>query len=155
MGREELEKTERQRRVVAAGGGNSALRSSPIDSVDSNSNDFQQIVEKSQSKSLSKTNPHDIHSNSAKIAIKQNESTTESTGKMNESLINTAWKEKAEQQKPTNTGSVLVSPPVQKKSSAPSSWASIARSKRSSSNLAASKKQQVSGKDTSESNSEI
>lgn len=152
--REELEKTERQRRVVAAGGGNSALRSSPIDSVDSNSNDFKQIVEKSQSKNLSKTNPHDIHSNSANIAIKQNES----TGKMNESLINTPWKEKgekAEQQKPTKkTGSVLVSPPVQKKSSAPSSWASIARSQTPSSNLAASNKQ-VSGKDTSESNSEI
>jgi len=157
--REELEKTERQRRVVAAGGGNSALRSTPIDSMESIVNEFKQAVEKGESKKTAQSKPEDIHTNYTKAATQQNDSITKNTGKAKESLKNTAWQErqeKQEQQKPTKkTGAALLSPPLQRKSPAASSWASIARNKASSANLAASKKRSdISEKNTSESNDE-
>ena len=157
--REELEKTERQRRVVAAGGGNSALRSTPIDSMESIVNEFKQAVEKGESKKTAQSTPEDIDSNYTEAATQQNDTITKNTGKAKESLKNTAWQErqeKQEQQKPMKkTGAALVSPPLQRKSPAASSWASIARNKASSANIAASKKKSdISENNTSESSNE-
>jgi hypothetical protein len=157
--REELEKTERQRRVVAAGGGNSTLRSTPIDLMESIVNEFKQSMEKGQSRNTAQSKPEDIHSNYTKAATQQNDSAAKNTGKAKESLKNTAWQErqeKQEQQKPTKkTGAALVSPPLQRKSSGASSWASIARNKAFSAILAASKKKaDISENNTSESNDE-
>jgi len=156
--REELEKTERQRRVVAAGGGNSALRSTPTDLMKSAIDEFKQSVEKGQNRKIDYSRPGHIHSNCTKAVTQRNDGAAKNMGKAKEPLKNTAWRdrpEKSEQQKPTNrTGAALV-PPLQQKSPGPSSWASIARNKLSSANLAASKKKlDISEKDSSESNAE-
>jgi hypothetical protein len=151
--REELEKTERQRRVVAAGGGNSALRSTPINMVESTGNDSKQSAEKTASKKAAQPTPDDIHSNSTKAATQHNDATTKNTGKGKELPKNTSWQdiqEKQEQKKPMKKAGPA---PVQPKAPAPSSWASIARNKTSSTNLTApEKKKDISKKHNSESN---
>ncbi len=151
--REELDKTERQRRVVAAGGGNSALRSTPIDLIES-TNDSKQSAENVQSKKPTQPKTEAVHSNSTKATNQQNDITTKTVAKTKELQKTTAWQggqEKQDQKKPAKkTAPALVSPP-QQKLPATSSWASIAR-KTSSTNLSSSKKEkEIPEKDSSES----
>eukprot|EP00533_Pseudo-nitzschia_delicatissima_P004902 CAMPEP_0116105802 /NCGR_PEP_ID=MMETSP0327-20121206/15254_1 /TAXON_ID=44447 /ORGANISM="Pseudo-nitzschia delicatissima, Strain B596" /LENGTH=1859 /DNA_ID=CAMNT_0003598287 /DNA_START=279 /DNA_END=5858 /DNA_ORIENTATION=- len=150
--REELDKTERQRRVVAAGGGNSALRSTPIDLMES-ANSSKQSAEKAQNRKNTQSKPEDT----TKATTQQDDGNAKNTTKTKELPKSTAWQdrqEKQDQKTPVKkTGPVLISPP-QQKLPVVSSWASIAR-KTSSTNLTSSKKKkEIPEKDASESKKE-
>lgn len=148
--REELEKTERQRRVMAADEGNSALRSTSAQSMEATSKVAKQSTEKTQSKTAGPTKTDGNHSNATKATAQNENGTTKNTGKGNPTPKTTAWQDrqdKQDQKKPSKkTVSAVVPPPVQKKAPAPSSWASIARSRAPSVDLTSSKKK----KDTQE-----
>jgi hypothetical protein len=157
--REELDKTERQRRVVASGGGNSALRSTPIDLMESPKSEFKQSVETGQNKKTSPTKPQDMHLDGPKLSTQPNDDSAQNAGNAKESMKKTAWQEKPEkddQQKLTKkTEIAAIPPPPQPKLPAVSSWASIARNKTPSANPAPSeKKKNISEKETSETNTE-
>merc|ERR1740117_2403 len=105
--REELEKTELQRRVVAAGGGNSVLRSSSLDSIESTVIEGRkQSSEKSQKmKKVVQTKPEDTgtkytkaanHGKEGRIDVTKlrNSSSVKNTGKSQESMKTTELKGK-------------------------------------------------------------
>ena len=149
--REELEKTERQRRVVAAGGGNSALRSTQVDLMDSSANELKKVNKLKEANELKESNKlkqaagegqnkkkvpqsksEGTHTNSTKAGLQQNDSASKSMGIAKEPQKKTAWQNipgKKEQQKPGKKANVAVAPPSEQKTSGPSSWASIARNK--------------------------
>ena len=153
--REELEKTELQRRVVAAGGGNSVLRSSSLDSTESTVIEGRkQSSEKSQKmKKVVQTKPEDTgpkytkaanHGKEGRIDVTKlrNSSSVKNTGKSQESMKTTELKGKSgkpEQVKTTKKeGAVMTSTTTSRKASVPSSsWASIARKTASNPNLPA------------------
>eukprot|EP00536_Pseudo-nitzschia_multiseries_P009493 jgi/Psemu1/319653/estExt_fgenesh1_pm.C_2650002 len=152
--REELEKTERQRRVVAAGGGNSALQSTQLGSVESTPNDMSKISGKTQSKKVGQTKPQATEQKYSQVVSKQIESTAKTIAKPKEQTKNTAWKEtttKSEQAKKTDAD---VAPASSQKLKPSSSWANIARNKAISSNPSASEKNQDDAEKKSESKSE-
>jgi len=154
--REELDKTELQRRVVAAGGGNSALRSTQSDSMESKSDELKQAQEKVQRRNFSQQKAEEIHSSYIQAGTQVSESAAKNVGKTKETLKNTAWRDKAEkpgQPKPMKKTEAVEVAPTVVRNLAPSSWASIARSKATSSKNHKSKKQESPEHDSSESNS--
>eukprot|EP00535_Pseudo-nitzschia_heimii_P002807 CAMPEP_0197184792 /NCGR_PEP_ID=MMETSP1423-20130617/10594_1 /TAXON_ID=476441 /ORGANISM="Pseudo-nitzschia heimii, Strain UNC1101" /LENGTH=1857 /DNA_ID=CAMNT_0042635697 /DNA_START=86 /DNA_END=5659 /DNA_ORIENTATION=+ len=156
--REELEKTERQRRVVAAGGDNSALRSISTDMMESTKHELKQSSGNGQiPKNVLQL--EEFHSQSLKASFQQSSSVGINTRKVKEAEKNSIRNErlaKIELEKfNKKAGPILVPPPSQPKLQGASSWASIARNKSSSMNPALSKKKiDVSEKDSSETKSE-
>eukprot|EP00751_Fragilariopsis_kerguelensis_P007318 CAMPEP_0170802994 /NCGR_PEP_ID=MMETSP0733-20121128/29704_1 /TAXON_ID=186038 /ORGANISM="Fragilariopsis kerguelensis, Strain L26-C5" /LENGTH=1914 /DNA_ID=CAMNT_0011156487 /DNA_START=257 /DNA_END=6001 /DNA_ORIENTATION=+ len=148
--REELEKTELQRKVVAAGGGNSVLRSPSLDSRESEVTERRkELSEKSQEVTQTKhedTGPKYTelasHCKEDRIdATLRNSLSAKSTGKSQESSKSTEWKGKLgkpEQLKTIKKAGAVLSPvATSRKASVQSSWASVARKSASTPNLPA------------------
>merc|ERR1712238_170347 len=148
--REELEKTELQRKVVAAGGGNSVLRSPSLDSRESEvTKRRKELSEKSQKVTQIKhedTGPKytELASHCKEVRIDatlRNSLSAKSTGKSQESSKSTEWKGKLGKPEQFKTikkaGAVLCLIATSRKASVQSSWASVARNSASTPNLPA------------------
>jgi len=148
--REELEKTELQRRVVAGGGGNSALRSSPLDSTQSEVTEGRKELSEKSQKKVTQTKDEDTGPKNTQLASHGKEDRIDATklrnflsaktsGKSQESSENIKWKRKLgkpEQFKTTKKAVAVLSPiATSRKASVPSSWASVARKSASTPNL--------------------
>mmetsp|Transcript_20890 Transcript_20890/g.58048 ORF Transcript_20890/g.58048 Transcript_20890/m.58048 type:complete len:1903 (-) Transcript_20890:59-5767(-) len=144
--REELEKTERQRRVVAAGGGNSAPQSTQLGSMESAPNDeSKSTLVKNQNKTFDPSNPEETEQKYSQVVSQRIGSTPKTTVTQKEQAKNTAWKEKptkSEQAKQLKKTGATVAPALSQKLKTSSSWANIARNSSSPSNLSASEKKQ-------------
>merc|ERR1712238_273176 len=149
--REELEKTELQRKVVAAGGGNSVLRSPSLDSRESEVTERRtELSEKSHEK-VTQTKHEDTgpkytqlasHGKEDRIdATLRNSLSAKSTGKSQESSKSTEWKGKLGKPEQFKTikkaGAVSSLIATSRKASVQSSWASVARNSASTPNLPA------------------
>uniref|UniRef100_A0A7S4AFL3 Poly(A) RNA polymerase mitochondrial-like central palm domain-containing protein n=1 Tax=Pseudo-nitzschia australis TaxID=44445 RepID=A0A7S4AFL3_9STRA len=156
---EELEKTERQRRVVAAGGGNSALQLTQSGSMEPAQNEGQKYsLEKIQNRKVDLFKPQEAEPNYSQVLSQRQESTAKITGESKEHSENTVWKEKPakpDHSKPAKKSGAAVAPASLQRTSVPSSWATIARSKASSSNLSTSEKKQDDPDKNPESNSAL